>query len=201
MVVSMIFIITISSLFILYFCVYLIFHSKVFHINKIPPRNTILVLGAGLEKSFEPSDILKDRLISAMDLINKTAAIEVIVSGATTHDKRSEPQVMASFLEMNKIPSSLIEIDDQGWSTFDSLVNLKISDIQDNITIISQQFHLFRALMIAKLLGLDCIGLAAENLNFSILKTCFWYLREIIATPVNIGKFLIYQFEIIPDES
>ena len=176
-----------------YLAIVLIFKKDIYAYTQIPARKTILVLGAGLEENGKPSDILIDRLFSAHKLINDTSPTTVILSGARSHTGLSEPEAMESFLLDKKVDPSILELDEMGQSTFHSLLNISKLTPAPITTVISQKFHLFRALLIARLLGINCIGLIADNLSFAGWKTTYWYVREIIANPYNIGKILCHR--------
>ncbi len=181
------------SIVLFYLAIVLIFKKEIYTYTQIPERNTILVLGAGLEENGKPSDILIDRLISAHKLIKDTYPDTVILSGARSHTGYSEPEAMKRFLFDKKVDPSILELDEMGQSTFHSLLNISKRTPAPCITVISQKFHLFRALLIARSLGINCIGLIADNLSFASWKTTYWYVREIIANPYNIGKILCYR--------
>lgn len=181
--------------FLFYLGIYAFTRKNIYSSQDIPAYPTVLVLGAGLEKNGEPSDILKDRLITAYDLVEKSSPQNLILSGAKKGRKASEVKVMQEFLLKLEVKEEMIHCDENGFSTFHSLVNLKSANCPQPITIITQNFHLARALFIATLLGLDCSGYVANKLSFSRLKIIAWYLREVFALPYNILKFLNYALE------
>jgi len=159
-------------------------------VNSSSRSPTILVLGAGLENDGEPSDILKDRLLTTIELIGYTHPDQVILSGSQTYKSGSEPEAMFNFI-LNRIHSTNIIIcDNFGKSTYDSIKNMLNGSFAEPVTIISQRFHLTRALLISKILGLKCIGVAANNYKFSLLNNSYWYVREIVATPFNVFKII-----------
>lgn len=176
-----------------YTWVFLRHRRQIFTIENISPKNSVLVLGAGLEKNGNPSDILLDRLITARDLISLTAPDLVILSGAESPTSGNEPHAMEDFLVDHHVDKDIIRIDEQGKSTFHSLINLSNNSSAQETIIISQRFHLSRALMISSILGLECVGLAANNMTFAKWKIAYWYIREILATPFNICKIIYHD--------
>ncbi len=189
-------------LFACYTSLFYQFKPKIYDLENVPYSPAILVLGAGLDSPNTPSDILTDRLISAANLIRRSRPVKVVLSGARSKYGGGETDVMSSYLQKRGIQIERISIDKNGWSTFHSLLHVKSRiDASECLTIISQRFHLTRALLIGKLLGIACIGLAADNLKFSRAKTAYWYLREIIAVPFNIMKFLKYKISCFYDKS
>ena len=91
------------------------------------------------------------------------------------------------------VDRSKLILDHQGNTTFDSLIN--IADYSENeiITIVSQRFHLPRALWLANSLKINANGIPANIYKFSVFKTAFWYLREILALPINLLKIIFYN--------
>ena len=184
-----------------YLILFIAYSPAVFSIEKTGYHPTILVPGAGLEQPNRPSDILKDRLLSAANLISKHKPAIVILSGASNQKTGSETVAMENFLNEVGITEINIQQDEKGYSTFHSLLNIKQSHVQQPIVIVSQRFHLTRALLIASLLGISCHGMASNVITFSFIKTMYWYFREIIATPYNIGKIYMYRLMHLMDKS
>ena len=151
-----------------------------------------LVLGAGLENSSQPSDILMDRVITAVRLYKTHKIDYLIMSGAAKRGK-DEVAVMASLAETNGVPTTAIMLDGRGYSTFESCLNFKSNHSPASVLLISQSFHLPRAILIQRLLGdVQAYGYAAHDFHFSFLKTSYWYLREVIALPYNFFKYLLF---------
>jgi len=176
-----------------YLILFIAYSSAVFSIQTIGYHPTILVPGAGLEQPNIPSDILKDRLLSAADLIIKHRPATIILSGASNQKTGSETRAMQIFLHEIGMTGENIQQDEKGYSTFHSFINIQKSSAQQPVVIVSQRFHLTRALMIASLLGISCHGVASNALTFSPVKIKYWYFREIIATPYNIGKIIVHR--------
>jgi len=162
-------------------------------ISCIPRTDWLLVLGAGLENNTRPSPILKDRLISAIKYARKYNPKHIILSGTKKELGYDEPTAMLNFLLSEGIDLDSIVLDKSGFSTYHSCMNLKKSYHPENIVIISQRFHLYRSLMISRLIGLQSFGLVADNLSFSIILKTFWYLRESAAIPFNLIKMLYFH--------
>jgi len=173
-----------------YFSLFLLFRNKIFTVDSSSRSPTILVLGAGLENDGKPSDILKDRLLTTIELIRNTHPDQVILSGSQTYKSGSESEAMFNFVSNRIYCINMIICDNFGKSTYDSIKNMLNGSIAEPVTIISQRFHLTRALLISKILGLKCTGVAANNYKFSLLNNSYWYVREIFATPFNVGKII-----------
>ena len=164
-------------------------------ISRIPRSDCLLVLGAGVEKNNQPSPILEDRLISATKYIRNFNPKHIILSGTKEDLEYNEPTAMLNFLLPEGIDQDSIFLDESGFSTYHSCVNLKNKYNPENIVIVSQRFHLYRSLMISRLIGLRSFGLVANNLSFSNSLKSFWYFRESVAIPFNLLKILyLYIF-------
>ena len=183
-----------------FFCFYLYLviktSSRIFHFEKVSFSRYTLVLGAGLEKNGLPTDILSDRVKTAINLLNHKKTDFLILSGSTNYKNISEPMSMKSFAQSLGVDQSKLILDNKGKSTFDSLINLLNIPGKNQITIVTQRFHLPRAIWLAEKLGLKVCGTPANLYNFSVYKTVYWYLREVIAFPINLLKLFINRYKI-----
>lgn len=177
---------------IFYLILMFIFKPSVFTLDEIPSRQLILIPGAGLRYDGKPTHILEDRLITVYKYLKMYSADNVLLSGSTRNSGYNEPSAMLDYLVDKGIHENLLTLDILGNSTFHSLNNIRALHINDRIIIISQRFHLTRALLIARLLRIDCIGLVSNNISFSYHKNIYWYFREILSTPYNLGRILIH---------
>jgi len=178
---------------ILYTILYFRYKAQCFAIESAPSARMILVPGAGLDPDNTPSDILKDRLLSALRFQKFHHAEKIILSGASDQKRYDETAAMEKFLLSKQVSPTSIDRDPSGFSTFHSLVNYSLKYPHISFIFISQRFHLTRALLLADLLGLRCAGIIADNIPFSISNRMYWYIREVIATPFNLLKFVFYK--------
>ena len=154
----------------------------------------IVVLGAGIEPDGTPSPILAERLDTAIVLYENGASDEIIVSGGEDA-AQSEVSAMRNYLLDADIPSMAITTDTHGIDTFASVKNLRtIYDVQTPI-LVSQRFHLYRAVFIAEQMDLDAIGCPAseENIHDNGL-----LLREFAA---RLKDFAQCKFGELPQET
>lgn len=154
----------------------------------------IVVLGAGIEPDGTPSPILAERLDTAIALYENGASDEIIVSGGEDA-AQSEVSAMRNYLLDADIPSMAITTDTHGIDTFASVKNLRtIYDVQTPI-LVSQRFHLYRAVFIAEQMDLDAIGCPAseENIHDNGL-----LLREFAA---RLKDFAQCKFGELPQET
>lgn len=141
-------------------------------------QTPILVLGAGVVNNAEPCEILAFRLKAAQEVYHYLPTNPYVMSGDHREDNYNEVQVMKDYLVKNGLPSNQIYLDHAGYSTYDSLYRLKHVMGQNKVIIVTQGYHLSRALLLAKGLGMDAVGVAAEESDQTRLQREF---RETLA--------------------
>lgn len=139
----------------------------------------ILVLGAGVNDDGSPSYMLADRLDTAIELYRAGVAPKLLMSGDHGRKGYDEVNTMKDYALQQGVPSADIFMDHAGFATYDSIYRARDVFQADKVIIVSQRYHLYRALYIAEALGLDAYGVAAEDITYSGQ----WYrdLREVAA--------------------
>lgn len=136
---------------------------RVYHdAEAIPPRKVGLVLGCARNIYFY------HRVNAAHDLFKQGKIQHILVSGDNHIATYDEATAMKDALIQRGIPAKRIVCDYAGFSTMDSVMRAKHIFGQTDITIISQEFHIRRALFIAKRKGLNAVGYCAEDVETSI---------------------------------
>ena len=172
---------------VLYISMLFSYRKYILKIQQLDKYKYALVLGAGLEKDSSPSDILMDRITTAIDLYHAKKADYLVMSGS-----KGEPDAMVSAALSYDIPESVLLIDKKGNSTFNSCLNIRETYSPSSVLIVSQSFHLPRALMLQRLLGVEAFGVSAHNYHFSLFKKAYWTLREVFALPYNLLKYSFF---------
>lgn len=121
----------------------------------------ILVLGAGVYGN-KPRPMLEDRILTGIELYNNGVAKKIIMSGDHGQEDYDEVNVMKSYAIDEGINSSDIFMDHAGFSTYDSIYRLKEIFEVDKVVIVTQEYHLYRALYIAKELEIEAYGVSAN---------------------------------------
>lgn len=134
--------------------------------KKIKNIDCILILGAGIKGNY-PTPMLEDRLQKGISLYNNNISPKILVSGDHLQENHDEVGVMKDYLVGHKIPSQDVFMDHAGISTYDSIYRTKEIFKVKKVVIVTQQYHLYRALYIAKQLDLDAYGIAPENKNYN----------------------------------
>ncbi len=126
----------------------------------------VLVLGCGVWDNGQPSHMLEDRLKRSIELYQLQAAPKLLMSGDHGREEYDEVNVMKQSAMDAGIPSEDIFMDHAGFSTYESLYRAKEIFGAKRIIIISQDYHLYRALYIAHSLGLEAWGVDANYRNY-----------------------------------
>ena len=158
----------------------------------------ILILGAGV-KDGKPKPMLRDRLLTGIELYKSGAAKKIIMSGDHGRADYDEVNVMRAFALEQGVRAEDIFLDHAGFSTYDSVYRAKNIFGAENIIIVSQKYHLYRALYISEKLDVKAAGVSA-NLNTygGQLKRD---IREIIARDKDFFKCIVKpEAEIMGDK-
>ena len=147
----------------------------------------IIVLGAGIWGD-KPSPMLEDRLLQAIDLYKKSVASKIIMSGDHGKAEYDEVNVMKKFAIEKGIPSEDIFMDHAGFSSYESIYRAKDIFEAKKVVVVTQEYHLYRALHIANSLGLEAYGVGADPRQY--VGALYRELREILARNKDFVKCL-----------
>ena len=125
----------------------------------------ILVLGAGV-RGGKPSDMLRDRLDTAIELYFDGTATKLLLSGDHQSEDYDEVGVMSAYAIENGVPEADILLDHLGLSTYESVIRSKDVFGIGSMVIVTQEYHLPRALYIAEQLEIDAIGVCADTRSY-----------------------------------
>lgn len=157
----------IASLLLINGYIYTVTNKRIVEAKEIKNEefDCILVLGAGIRKG-KPSPMLEDRLRIAIELYNEGIAPKILVSGDHEYNDYDEVNVMKNYLKDNGIPSEDIFMDHAGLSTYDSVNRAKLIFKASRIIIVTQKYHLHRALYVAKSAGIKAYGVSASQRKY-----------------------------------
>lgn len=156
------------------------YNSKIYS-NKdtVPETRVAIVFGAGLDSTAtEPSDVLRDRIMSAVELYKAGKVKKILMSGDNRYSDYNEPQVMINTAKENGVSMFDMQADYAGRRTYDTCYRAKAIFGIDKAILITQDYHLTRALYTCNVLGIDVIGYVADksqyqNLNFYATRDYF----------------------------
>ena len=168
--------------------------------SKMEDIDCILVLGAGIWGD-KPSPMLEDRLLQAISLYNNNVSSKIIMSGDHGKQEYDEVNIMKQFAIEKGISSENIFMDHAGFSSYESIYRAKEIFKVKKMIIITQKYHLYRALYIAKQLGIEAYGVASDPRQY--VGATYRELREILARNKDFVKCIFkpkptYLGETIP---
>jgi SanA protein len=148
----------------------------------LPAHHVALVFGAGLNAQGGPSDVLYDRVATAADLYHAGKVQKVLMSGDNSQTNYNEVGVMRRTAEDLGVAPSDIVLDYAGFRTYDSCYRARaVFGLQD-ATLVTNRFHLPRALYTCRALGLAVVGAASDRRPYQNI--IYWTARDIVALPV-----------------
>lgn len=146
--------------------------------SKLSEIDCIIILGAGIREG-KPSPMLEDRLLEGIKLYNNNVSNKIIMSGDHGRKEYDEVNIMKQYAIENGIPSENIFMDHAGFSTYESIYRAKEIFEAKKVVIVTQKYHLYRALYIANKLGLEAYGVGSDPRQY--VGATYRELREILA--------------------
>ena len=139
----------------------------------------VLVLGCGVKEDGEPSHMLYERLKKGAEVFNMQNGALLLLTGDNSGESYNELAAMKKVSLENGVKEEKLAIDDYGFSTYESLYNAKTKFGAKKIIIITQPYHMYRALYIANKLGIEAYGVTAYLPFYP--RQILWSLREVLA--------------------
>lgn len=161
----------------------------------------ILVLGCGVRDDGTPSDMLRDRLLRGIELYELGAAPKLLMSGDHGQTTYDEVNIMKGFAVDAGIASADIFMDHAGFSTYESMYRAQDIFQADKIIIVTQGYHLYRAVYIARALGIEAYGVASDLHTYA--GQTYRDAREVLARVKDFGTSIFkpeptYRGDAIP---
>ena len=171
--------------------------------TKLENIDYIIVLGAGIWGD-KPSPMLEDRLLEGINLYNNNVSNKIIMSGDHGREEYDEVNIMKNYAIEKGVPSENIFMDHAGFSTYESIYRAKEIFKAKKVVIVTQKYHLYRALYIANQLGLEAYGVGSDPRKY--VGATYRELREILARDKDFIKCIFkpeptYLGETIPVSS
>ena len=134
---------------------------EVKEIENVSNMDCILILGAGVWGN-KPSPMLEDRLLEGINLYNNKISNKIIMSGDHGKEDYDEVNIMKEYAIQKGVESENIFMDHAGFSTYESIYRAKEIFGAKKIVIVTQKYHLYRALYIANKLGVEAYGVNSD---------------------------------------
>ena len=151
-------------------------------VEAVAPQPAALVLGAGLWRDGSPTPVLRDRVATAADLYFAGKVRKLLLSGDNRFVDYNEPEAMRQYALSLGVPDEALVLDYAGRRTYDSCYRAKAIFDLSQVVVVTQRFHLARAVYTCRALGLEVVGVPADRRAYRRGPYIYWNLREVLAT-------------------
>ena len=148
----------------------------------VPSAPVALVLGAGLNRDGTPGLVLRDRVGTATDLYFAGKVQKILMSGDNSTEFYDEPGAMRDFALSLGVPEEDIVVDFAGRRTYDSCYRAKAIFGLDHLIVVTQAYHLPRALFLCNAFKIESDGVPADEGYYRLSSYAFWWVREVLAS-------------------
>lgn len=156
--------------------------AQYYSAGNVPACRVAIVFGAGLRRDGTPTPVLRERVETAADLYFAGKAEKLLMSGDNRFVNYNEPESMRRYALQLGVPDEAIVLDYAGRRTYDTCYRARaIFGVQQAI-LVTQNFHLPRALYLCNALGIEAVGVPADRLSYRRSTLLVWNLRELPAT-------------------
>ncbi|MGW0502792.1 SanA/YdcF family protein [Micromonospora sp. NPDC003241] len=139
--------------------------GRTYTAEAVPEAPVALVLGTRVQPDGTPSPFLSARLEIARELYAAGKVRAILVSGDNMHHEYNEPEAMQRWLVDRGVPADKVVLDYAGFDTYDSCARAKRVFGVDRATVVTQSFHLARAVTVCRHLGVDANGVGDETMR------------------------------------
>ncbi|MER6007276.1 ElyC/SanA/YdcF family protein [Nonomuraea angiospora] len=150
-------------------------------LGRVPVAQAALVLGAGLYGT-QPTPMLAHRLDIAAELYRAGKVRALLLSGDNSRKEYDEPTAMRDYLLRRGVPERVMVLDYAGFDTWDSCVRARKVFGARQVTVVTQEFHLPRAVTLCRTAGLEAFGVGDDSTREFAAPTYAYATRELLAT-------------------
>jgi SanA protein len=156
--------------------------SRTYLLEEVPDAPVALVLGAGLNRDGTAGVVLRDRVETAAHLYFNGKVEKLLMSGDNTTEYYNEPAAMLEHALSLGIPEEDIILDYAGRRTYDSCYRAREIFGLNELIVVTQAFHLPRAVYLCSSFDIQTIGVPADDANYNRSSYVYWWVREIFAS-------------------
>ncbi|WP_067597477.1 SanA/YdcF family protein [Nocardiopsis listeri] len=162
-----------------------------YDVEDVPERPVALVLGAGVRPDGIPSHLLAQRLELAVELYEVGRIEAVLVSGDNGVEHHGETDTMRDYLIEAGVPADRIVGDHAGFATWDSCVRATEVFGVEEAVVLTQDFHVPRAVGMCRAAGIDAVGVGDNSFGERAMATVYGWMREVPAAVAALGTVLL----------
>ena len=156
--------------------------NKIHSVGNAPSERVAIIFGAGLRRDGSPTAVLRDRVETGVQLYFDGKVEKLLMSGDNSLVEYNEPESMRQYAVSLGVPEQDIVMDYAGRRTYDTCYRAKSIFGLDSAVLVTQKFHLPRALFLCNGLGVEATGVEASNNYYLKRSRFFWNVREQFAT-------------------
>jgi SanA protein len=156
--------------------------NRIHSVEDAPEERVAIIFGAGLRRDGGPTAILQDRVETGAKLYFDGKVEKLLMSGDNRFLDYNEPESMRQYALLLGVPDEAIALDYAGRRTYDTCYRAKTIFGVENALLVTQKFHLPRALFLCNALGVKALGVEANNRNYRNSSLIVWNIREQLAT-------------------
>jgi len=161
---------------------------RTYQVDNAPGWRVAIVFGAGLSWDGRPSPVLRDRIATAADLYFAGKVEKILMSGDNRFIDYNEPGAMRNYALSLGVPDDAIVLDYAGRRTYDTCYRARDIFKIEHALLVTQSFHLPRAIYTCNQLGLPSVGVSADRREYLTRSKAYWNLREIPATLIALWE-------------
>ena len=155
---------------------------KTYSVEDVPADRIAIVFGAGLRRDGGPTAVLRDRVETAAQLYLEGKVEKLLMSGDNRFVDYNEPEAMRQYARSLGVPEEAIVLDFAGRRTYDTCYRARHIFGIETAILVTQKFHMSRALFTCNALGLQAVGVEANNYYYLKRSRLYWNIREQFAT-------------------
>jgi len=167
--------------------------SQTFSKEDVPARRVAIVFGAEVRRDGTPSVVLQDRVETAVALYKSGKVEKLLMSGDNRFADYNEPESMRQSALTLGMPDSDIVLDYAGRRTYDTCYRAREIFGVNSAVLVTQGFHLPRALFLCKAFDIDAVGVEAENYYYLKRSRLVWNTREFLATVQSVLDVALFK--------
>lgn len=156
--------------------------NRIFLPDTVPPERVAIIFGAGLRRDGSPTAVLRDRVETGANLYFNGKVERLLMSGDNQAEEYNEPEAMRRYAISLGVPDEAIVLDYAGRRTYDTCYRAKAIFKVESALLVTQKFHLPRALFLCNALGIKAYGVEANNIDYRGSSLLLWNIREQFAT-------------------
>lgn len=157
--------------------------DRIYGLGEVPAERVAIVYGAGLRWDGSPTRMLRDRVQTGANLYFSGKVEKLLMSGDNRLDEYNEPEAMRQYAISLGVPSNAIVLDYAGRRTYDTCYRARAVFGVESAVLVTQSFHLPRAIFLCNMLGVEAVGVSASK-GYWTGSSLRWILREQLSTVV-----------------